>query len=102
MSKFTNGNQYYTRNNTFLNNLLPSTRRHAADHLKVNEFVDLTNDNRCFVCDKLLSHSYYSLAEAITYSSKSYIAQKLGELVGKRYYNILFKTIFQNIKKKIS
>lgn len=59
------------------------SRRQIANNLEVNDFVDLTEDNCCFVCDKVLSScSYYALTSALTNTSKASIAQKLGEVIG--------------------
>lgn len=63
---------------------LMGTGRHAADNLQVNDFVDLTNDLKCFICDKVSTTAFYPFAKTVTSTTKTHLAQKLGNLMGKK------------------
>lgn len=66
-------------------NSLTDLGRHAADNLDVSDFVDLTDEEyRCFVCDDTILYPVHSLATAVTKTSRTYIAAKIGQLVGKK------------------
>ncbi|XP_014223891.1 uncharacterized protein LOC106650419 [Trichogramma pretiosum] len=67
------------------NNSKQSSKRHAADQFTNSDSIDVTNDtkNRCFVCDKPLHRFSYSLVNAATILTKTPVAGKIGEIVGK-------------------
>lgn len=43
-------------------------------------------DLQCFVCDAKIQGRHYALATCRTQTSRTKVIEKLGELVGERYY----------------